>query len=953
MTRFPALADLLTIRTTDEEVRQKGQLVQILILLLTAVALVRITLSLTNMLRYGWSQPESYAFLATLFLAPLFCLGGLLIVRNGRPTLAAHLLFIFLNTAIFLILLQADKPHSYPYLMLISIVAIATMASVKASITYAFLVIVPISGYYLVRQPTPDYLEDLANYVLVTLAISATAWITANRMQKWLRQSTSLAAQMETQTNQLERRAQQLQRSALVSQSTANILDLDELLHNMVYTIRDQYGFYFVAIYLLDQNKKNLALREATGSIGDELKARRFRVNLETQSIIGWAAQNETYRFTHDVQADPFYFRDPLLKETRSELALPLIARGEVIGVLDAQSRESGVFVEEDVAVLQILANQLAIHIDNARLFSQTESHLNETQTLLSLNDALTSTLDVGEIYRRAARMFAVQLEADRSLITNWDDDQDTAASQIIFTVSGNGRSESDFSMTPYTFPLAHFPNLGSVLKNQNTQIVQTDSEILSQPEQTFLAEMKQHTCLIVPLSHGAAPQGLVLIFRKISRTDFTQADVQLAQIMANQTATALNNAMLASEARGRVAELSALNRLSNRLSIAPTLSATFDGIQREVFSLLEVTTLSLMLLTADKQHFNWTYGFEYGRELDLSHVGLLKISQGFSGQVLRSKRHLLINKDFAELMEKYQSVSVGAISAAWLGVPLIVANEVIGVMVVENDTDPNAFSERDIALLETIAGAAAIAINNILQLEKIQAALKAQSEQRLQLETAAEVSATTNSILDLDELLKQAVTVIKERFSLYYTGIFLSDGLSNQAVLKAATGEAGRIQIEKGHRLPIGGRSLIGGATGDGRARITQDVTQDDEWQPNPYLPDTRSELALPLRVRGEIIGALTVQSSEPHAFSTELISILQTMGDQLAVAIDNSRLLAGAEERIQRQRILNQISNQLHNTSDIDEIVRIGLQALSEQMNGRSVHLSLGKPPASASQN
>jgi GAF domain-containing protein len=220
-------------------------------------------------------------------------------------------------------------------------------------------------------------------------------------------------------------------------------------------------------------------------------------------------------------------------------------------------------------------------------------------------------------------------------------------------------------------------------------------------------------------------------------------------------------------------------------------------------------------------------------------------------------------------------------------------------------------------------------------------------------LETAAEVSATTNSILDLDELLKQAVTVIKERFSLYYTGIFLSDGLSNQAILKAATGEAGRIQIEKGHRLPIGGRSLIGGATGDGRARITQDVTQDDEWQPNPYLPDTRSELALPLRVRGEIIGALTVQSSEPHAFSAELISILQTMGDQLAVAIDNSRLLAGAEERIQRQRILNQISTQLHNTSDIDEIVRIGLQALSEQMNGRSVHLSLGKPPASASQN
>ncbi|MCZ7665871.1 MAG: GAF domain-containing protein [Chloroflexi bacterium] len=144
----------------------------------------------------------------------------------------------------------------------------------------------------------------------------------------------------------------------------------------------------------------------------------------------------------------------------------------------------------------------------------------------------------------------------------------------------------------------------------------------------------------------------------------------------------------------------------------------------------------------------------------------------------------------------------------------------------------------------------------------------------------------------------------------------------------------------------------MIGGTTGDSRSRITQDVTQDAEWRPNPHLPLTRAELALPLQVRGHIIGALTVQSAEAHAFSAELISILQTICDQLAIAIENSRLLASAEERVQRQRILNQISAQLHNTSDIDEIVRIGLQALSEQVNGRSVHLALGKPATQAAQ-
>ena len=138
----------------------------------------------------------------------------------------------------------------------------------------------------------------------------------------------------------------------------------------------------------------------------------------------------------------------------------------------------------------------------------------------------------------------------------------------------------------------------------------------------------------------------------------------------------------------------------------------------------------------------------------------------------------------------------------------------------------------------------------------------------------------------------------------------------------------------------------MIGGATGDGRSRITQDVTQDEEWQPNVHLPDTRSELALPLRVRGDIIGALTVQSTEPHTFSPEFVSILQTMSDQLAIAIDNSRLLSAAEARVQHQRVLNQISNQLHNTADTNEIIRVGLKALSDQVNGRSVNLFLGKP-------
>lgn len=102
------------------------------------------------------------------------------------------------------------------------------------------------------------------------------------------------------------------------------------------------------------------------------------------------------------------------------------------------------------------------------------------------------------------------------------------------------------------------------------------------------------------------------------------------------------------------------------------------------------------------------------------------------------------------------------------------------------------------------------------------------------------------------------------------------------------------------------------------------------------PHLPATRSELALPLRVRGQIIGALTVQSDKANAFATEMISILQTMSDQLAIAIDNARLLAQAEDRTAQQEEINRISTQLHNTADIDAIIHIGLKAISDRVGG-----------------
>ncbi len=176
---------------------------------------------------------------------------------------------------------------------------------------------------------------------------------------------------------------------------------------------------------------------------------------------------------------------------------------------------------------------------------------------------------------------------------------------------------------------------------------------------------------------------------------------------------------------------------------------------------------------------------------------------------------------------------------------------------------------------------------------------LLAQAERRSRLlEAAARVSHSITSILDLDTLLRATVDIICEEFGFYYAGVFLLDEKGEWAVLRAGRGEPGRKMVEAGHRLRVGGSSMIGTAIVERKARIALDVGEEPVHFKNPYLPHTRSEMALPLVVRNEVIGALTIQSVEEAAFSEDDITALQTMADQLAVAINNARLLADLEE-------------------------------------------------------
>jgi GAF domain-containing protein len=165
------------------------------------------------------------------------------------------------------------------------------------------------------------------------------------------------------------------------------------------------------------------------------------------------------------------------------------------------------------------------------------------------------------------------------------------------------------------------------------------------------------------------------------------------------------------------------------------------------------------------------------------------------------------------------------------------------------------------------------------------------------QLEASAYVSRQTAAIQDPKFLLEEVVNLISARFGYYHSGIFLIDERGRNAVLQAASSEGGKRLVARGHKLEIGREGIVGYAAYQKRARIALDVGTEAHFFNNPDLPETRSEVALPLSVRGRIIGVLDIQSTEQNAFSQEDINSLESMADQVALAIENARLLTDSQ--------------------------------------------------------
>ncbi|MEJ5223572.1 MAG: GAF domain-containing protein [Anaerolineales bacterium] len=380
-----------------------------------------------------------------------------------------------------------------------------------------------------------------------------------------------------------------------------------------------------------------------------------------------------------------------------------------------------------------------------------------------------------------------------------------------------------------------------------------------------------------------------------------------------------------------RLRELETIASTSESISAANDINTLYRIIHENLRQVIGEVEFLIALYDAPTNTIRIPYFYEHGQ---LSQLEAFPMGDGLVSILIRTQQPLMLVEDTERRARALGARVIGQAAKSWLGCPLIVSGNPIGALVIQDLEHEHRFTQDDLRLLTSLSAQVAGAIYNARLLEE--ARLRA-----LQLETAAEISRDVSASLIVDELLKKAVNLIRERFNFYHATVFMVEG--DYAIVREGTGEAGMKMKLSGHQLKVGSKSIVGSVTATGQSMVVNDVVSSPTYYQNPLLPDTRAEAALPLKVGERVLGVIDVQSTSPFAFSDQDVKILQILADQLAVAIVNSELFAEAQERLSQHRLLHHVTTAAASSTTIEDALNSAVQGLQVTLGGDQIAILL----------
>lgn len=863
-----------------------------------------------------------------------------------------------------------------------------------------------------------------------------------------------------SQEEKVEQRSHQLRTASEVALLATSGTSRDEMLNQTVNLLKERFGYFYSAIYLLDETGDYASLRAAS-TTSDKLKIPvNLRVQVGSPSVVGQVAASQIPMIVANLDEERVFKQaDSVMTTSESEVTVPMILGTEILGIIDIQSESKNAFETDTVTVLETLANQLATGLRNVLLVESSQVNLEETTMLYRTSRQISQAKSELEIMQsltealRKTKFLALLLSVEVDNLK-------------MFSFSDPKVLISDTSLKGISLPLQR----GATRLSENAILIIDDLQNSGDFENltAFLARRGCQSVALIPIFENGVPSKLIALGTR-ETTQLTSSRLQPYASLAEVASTSFDRFVVQKTLQDRLNELQTLDYVGQTLSAESGIDQLFIRLHEIVVEKIGAgVDFAAVIYDAKGEQVLTPFMVKDGEQISQSPRPL---DDGLISSVLKNKKPLLLNKDILNNAPSLGIRLENPVPKSWLGVPLVIAGNVVGAIVLQDPRNENRFEQANINLLKSISAQVAVAIRNSQlisdmaqitdaytqehfllkellenisdhisfkdhELRYIRASrsfardlgyqksedligktdiqvmgeslgFKAMEEERQVLNsaqplvdrseklvdennnvtwrvatklplfdesgnsigllgisrnitavkkaeelartqsqhllTASEIARDTSGLLDLDALLKKAINLILERFGFYHSSIFLVDPLGEYAVLRESTGDAGTRMMSIGHKLAVGSASIIGQVTEKGEPLVANDVRNFEYYYPNPLLPDTRAEMAIPLKAGGRILGALDVQSTKKNTFLKEDVQILQILADQLATAMINADLFTSTQETLAQHRFLHQITTAAASSQNVEDALRTTVEGMlvARKDNRVSIHI------------